>query len=89
MAKVQANEEQSAVGRVGGFFGRLTNPLVHYFRETLAELRKVTWPTRQEWFNLTTLVMAVMVFLAIVLAGLDLVYTKLLDALFTVVRGGG
>lgn len=88
MAKAQANEEQSAAGRVGGFFSRLTGPLVQYFRETMAELRKVTWPTRQEWFNLTVLVLVVMVALALLLAGLDLGYTKLLDLVFSAVRGG-
>ncbi len=82
MAKAQVNEEQTAAGRVGGAVGRAFSPLTQYFRETVAELRKVTWPTRQESLNLTVLVLAVMTFLSIVLAGLDLIYTQLLDFIF-------
>ncbi len=88
MAKVQANDDQTAAGRVGGFFGRLTAPLSQYLRETLAEMRKVTWPTRQESFNLTVLVLAVMIFLALVLAGLDATYVWALDQVIRLVRGG-
>ncbi len=88
MAKVQANEDQTAVGRVGGALSRFTAPLVQYFRETRAELRKVTWPTRQESLNLTGLVLAVMVFMAVVLAGLDQIYTFLLNLLFQVAGRG-
>jgi preprotein translocase SecE subunit len=35
------------------------NRLVHYFRETRAELRKVHWPTRNEARNLTLIVLGV------------------------------
>jgi preprotein translocase subunit SecE len=35
------------------------NAIVRFYRETLGELRKVTWPTRREAFNLTGLVLIV------------------------------
>ncbi len=35
------------------------NPISRYFRETRGELRKVTWPTREESWRLTAIVMAV------------------------------
>lgn len=35
------------------------NPLVRYVRETRGELRKVTWPTREESWRLTLIVLAV------------------------------
>ena len=83
MAKAQVTEENSAAGRAGGALSRMFGPLGQYFKETRAELRKVTWPARQESVNLTALVLVVMVFLSLVLSGLDLVYTRLLDLLFT------
>ncbi len=88
MAKAQVTEENSTVSRAGGAVGRFFHPLAQYFRETRAELRKVTWPTRQESLNLTALVLAVMVFLSLLLAGLDAVYSRLLDLLFRVAGRG-
>ena len=43
------------------------NRVVHYFKETRAELKKVNWPTRTEAKNLTLIVLAVTVFMAILL----------------------
>jgi preprotein translocase subunit SecE len=88
VAKAQVDgESTTAVARVGGVFERLTGPLVEYLRDTRAEMRKVTWPTRQEAINLTLLVLAIMVVLAIFLGGLDALFTELLNQLFTLVGG--
>jgi len=89
VAKVDTEEEETSVvaktsGAVGGFFA----PMVGYLRDTRAELRKVTWPTRQEALNLTLLVLGVMVFMSLVLGSLDLLYARLLEQLFTFVPGG-
>lgn len=35
------------------------NPIVRYFRETRGEMRKVTWPTREESWRLTLIVLGV------------------------------
>ena len=45
--------------------------IVQYFRETWFELKKVSWPTRQEALNLTLMVVLVTTFLAIVLSLMD------------------
>ena len=37
------------------------NAVVRYFRETRGEIRKVTWPTRQESWRLTGIVLGVTV----------------------------
>lgn len=37
------------------------NPISRYFRETRGELRKVTWPSREESWRLTGIVLAVTV----------------------------
>jgi preprotein translocase subunit SecE len=54
------------------------NRVVHYFKETRAELKKVNWPTRKEAQNLTLIVLAVTVFMAALLW----VFDQLSSALF-------
>ena len=43
------------------------NRVVHYFKETRAELKKVNWPTRREARNLTIIVLAVTFTMTVVL----------------------
>ena len=54
------------------------NRLVRYLKETRAELRKVSWPTRQQATNLTLIVLAVTVAMAIFLGAVDLLFATLL-----------
>jgi preprotein translocase subunit SecE len=51
------------------------NAIVRYLRETRAELRKVHWPTRQEAWNLTRVVLAVTVSMALFLGLLDYLFS--------------
>jgi preprotein translocase subunit SecE len=53
-----------------------TNPVIRYFQETRAELRKVTWPTRDEAKNLTMIIVAVTVVMAIFLGLLDFIFQE-------------
>jgi preprotein translocase subunit SecE len=57
------------------------NAIVRYFKETRAEIRKVTWPTRQEATNLTLIVLAVTVAMAIFLGAVDYVFANLIRLL--------
>ena len=50
---------------------RKQNPIQAYFRETAGELRKVSWPSRREVIQLTTIVLAVMVVMGIILGTTD------------------
>ena len=50
------------------------NRVVEYLRETWFELKKVSWPTRSEAINLTFIVAAVTMFLALVLGLLDYIF---------------
>ncbi|RLC82377.1 MAG: preprotein translocase subunit SecE [Chloroflexi bacterium] len=50
-----------------------------YLRETRAELRKVTWPTRDEAVKLTIVVLVTILVMAILLGVLDLIFAKVLD----------
>jgi preprotein translocase subunit SecE len=57
-----------------GFFARIRK----WWRETLGELRKVTWPTPPEAWRLTKIVLVVMFGMAIVLGLLDLLFSYLM-----------
>jgi preprotein translocase subunit SecE len=55
------------------------NAITRFYRETVGELRKVSWPTREEAFNLTRIVLFVLVGMAILLGLVDLVGEMLLQ----------
>lgn len=57
---------------------RQPNRIQRYFRETIGELRKVNWPTRQEATNLTIIVLIVTFSMSAVLGLLDFIYTRLI-----------
>ena len=61
-----------------GIFGRIARR----FRETVAEMQKVIWPTRKELLTYTTVVI---IFVALVMgyvAGLDLGFARLMFLIF-------
>ncbi len=58
---------------------RRENAIQRMFRETLGELRKVSWPTRREATNLTIVVIVVMTFMALFLWLIDLGAAKLIS----------
>ena len=62
---------------------REPNAVVRYFRETSAELRKVTWPTRQEARHLTTVVVIVVIVMSIALGLVDLFFARLIGWLIS------
>ena len=51
------------------------NRIIRYFKQTRAELKKVTWPTREEAIRLTGIVLAVTVVMAVFLGLLDYLLT--------------
>lgn len=55
------------------------NAIQRYIRETGGELRKVSWPSRQEATNLTLIVLAVMAFMGIFLGLTDVIFSRLLN----------
>ena len=52
------------------------NALVRYLRDTRAELRKVHWPTREEAWNLTKVVIIVTVAMAMFLGLLNYLFSR-------------
>ncbi len=62
---------------------RQPNAIVRFFRETTGELRKVSWPTRQEALNLTLVVLAVTASTSLFLGFLDFLFTRLFRLLIS------
>ena len=56
--------------------GKEPNAIVRYFQETRAELRKVTWPTREEARNLTLIIVAVTIAMAVFLGLFDYLFQE-------------
>jgi preprotein translocase subunit SecE len=52
------------------------NRVQRYFRETIGELRKVSWPTRTEAQNLTVVVLIVIVAMSSFLGVLDFLFSR-------------
>ena len=53
--------------------------LNEFLQSAMVESKKVTWPSRQELINSTTVVIAVTVVLAFFLGGVDIALTKLVE----------
>ena len=47
------------------------NRLIRYFKDTRAEIAKVTWPTREEGIRLSAIVLAITAVSTVVLFGID------------------
>jgi preprotein translocase subunit SecE len=60
------------------------NFLVSYLKETRAELRKVSWPSRVEARTLTLVVVAVTIAMAALLGVSDFVFQRLLNGIISV-----
>jgi preprotein translocase subunit SecE len=57
------------------------NGIQRWWKETIGELRKVSWPTPREAWRLTVIVIIVMVSTSALLGILDFVFSKLVTAL--------
>jgi len=68
-----------------GQAARKTNLISRLSRETLGELRKVNWPSREEATQLTIIVLVVLAASSMFLGALDYVFTSL----FRLIVGGG
>lgn len=57
------------------------NAINVWWRETVGELRKVSWPTYADAKRLTTIVLVVMAIMAVLLGVLDFVFSRLITLL--------
>jgi len=56
-----------------------------YFEESWSELKKVTWPTREQVRNLTVLVFAISAVMGVFIAAWDFIFTEVLRAVTRIV----
>jgi len=52
--------------------------ITKYLKETIAELKKVSWPNKQQTIDKTALVIIVCTIVAIYIGGLDFIFTQLI-----------
>ena len=52
-----------------------------YFGETFAELRRVTWPSRDETVRLSIMVIAVALTVGVILGAIDFGFSRLFDVI--------
>jgi preprotein translocase subunit SecE len=70
-----------AARRKTNVFQRLVEKIQQLWRETIGELRKVSWPTRQEAMNLTKIVLIVIFAMSLFLGALDVVFGRVFAVL--------
>ncbi len=58
------------------------NKLTNYIVESIAEMKKVTWPTKKETYNYTILVIGISVAIALFLGLLDFLFTEGFQIIF-------
>ena len=63
------------------------NAVVRYLRATRGELRKVTWPTREEAWRLTAIVLGVTLATAVFLWFFDTVFSRGLNLIISALVG--
>ncbi|MDQ4044056.1 MAG: preprotein translocase subunit SecE, partial [Chloroflexota bacterium] len=80
-ARRQAKAQSAKARTRRGFVStERTEGLRRFWRETMAEIRKVVWPDRETTRNLTLLVIALSVVLGILLGSLDWVLFQIFEA---------
>ena len=52
------------------------NAIQRFFRETMGELRKVSWPSREEATRLTIMVLVVLAFMSALMGVLDFLFAR-------------
>lgn len=55
---------------------------VEFIREVIAELQKVTWPTRAETIKYTVIVLAISFAVGAFIGGLDILFVNITSMLF-------
>ncbi|PIR93315.1 preprotein translocase subunit SecE [Candidatus Falkowbacteria bacterium CG10_big_fil_rev_8_21_14_0_10_43_10] len=54
---------------------------INYIKESIEEIKKVTWPTKKETKQYTLLVIAISIAVAIYLGALDYIFNLILELL--------
>ena len=66
---------------------RQSNAIIRYFREARGELQKVTWPTREESWRLTLIVLVATLLFSAFLWVFDTAFSNGIQALLDIIVG--
>lgn len=74
--KAELNVQKDKKKKEKAAKGSLRTRMVLFFRQTVAELRKVIWPTRKELISYTWVVLVFITVMAAIIGVMDLVFAK-------------
>ena len=79
--KTPAQVEESWMTKVLNWFKALPGRIAKPFKNMVAELKKVTWPSKKKWISSSIAVLVFMVFMGVVIGLLDLGATALVNTM--------
>ncbi len=82
--KTPAKVEESKLTKVLVWFKKLPGRIAKPFKNMVAELKKVTWPSKKKLISSSILVLVFMLFMGIVIGLLDLGATAAVKGLVTI-----
>ena len=79
--KTPAKVEESKLTKVLNWFKTLPARIAKPFKNMVAELKKVTWPSKKKWISSSVTVLVFMLFMGVVIGLLDLGATALVNTM--------
>ena len=79
--KTPAKVEESKMTKVLNWFKTLPARIAKPFKNMVAELKKVTWPSKKKWISSSVMVLVFMLFMGVVIGLLDLGATALVNTM--------
>ena len=79
--KTPAKAEESKLAKVLNWFKTLPGRIAKPFKNMVAELKKVTWPSKKKWISSSVAVLVFMLFMGVVIGLLDLGATALVNTM--------
>ena len=79
--KTPAQVEENKLTKVVNWFKVLPGRIAKPFKNMVAELKKVTWPSKKRWIASSIAVLVFMLFMGVVIGLLDLGATALVNTM--------
>ena len=79
--KTPAKVEESKMTKIINWFKKLPDRIAKPFKNMVAELKKVTWPSKKKWISSSVAVLVFMLFMGVVIGLLDLGATALVNTM--------
>ena len=79
--KTPAKVEENKLAKVVTWFKTLPARIAKPFKNMVAELKKVTWPSKKKWISSSIMVLVFMLFMGVVIGLLDLGATALVNTM--------